>query len=201
MATEPIRSDHALEDVFDKAVEQTEGDSVSLGDLLDLFGDRSFGPILILLGLATVVPPLGGVPGLPAVVGVAILFFSIQMLWGARHIWLPDAMRSLSISKDKLAKANDRSRRALAVVDGLVTDRLVWAVSRPARYGAGVLVSVLALALIPLELVPFAVAIPGLAITLTGLALTARDGALMLAAFALSAAAFGVLIAYTPNPF
>jgi hypothetical protein len=58
---------------------------------------------------------------------------------------------------------------------------------------ATVLVSVLAAVLIPLELVPFAVALPGAAIALIGVALIARDGLLMLLAYVLSAAAFIVL--------
>jgi len=64
-----------------------------------------------------------------------------------------------------------------------------------------VLVSLMALALIPLELVPFAVAIPGWAISMIGLALMARDGAVMLAAFAVAATAIFVLIAYGPFGF
>ena len=51
----------------------------------------------------------------------------------------------------------------------------------------------LGLTLIPLEMVPFAVAVPGLAITMIGLAIFARDGLLMLLALGLSLAAFGVV--------
>ena len=56
----------------------------------------------------------------------------------------------------------------------------------------------IALALIPLELVPFAVAIPGVAISVIGLALMARDGVLMLTAYALCAVAGFVLLKYSP---
>jgi hypothetical protein len=42
--------------------------------------------------------------------------------------------------------------------------------------------------MVPLEVIPFAVAAPAAAITLFGLALTARDGLLMLVGFAVAAA-------------
>ncbi|MAT36013.1 MAG: hypothetical protein CMK06_12895, partial [Ponticaulis sp.] len=52
--------------------------------------------------------------------------------------------------------------------------------------------------LIPLELVPFAVAAPGAAITMVGVALLAKDGALMLIAYTLSAVAIAVLVMFSP---
>lgn len=80
----------------------------------------------------------------------------------------------------------------------MVTERLEWATGGAARYAAAVLVTLLSLALIPLELVPFAVAIPGVAISVIGLALMARDGALMLLAYALCAVAGFVLVRFSP---
>ena len=80
----------------------------------------------------------------------------------------------------------------------MITERLKWATSGPAQYAAASLVSLMALIMIPLELVPFAVAVPGAAISMVGVALLARDGALMLLAFSLSVIALGVLIAFSP---
>ncbi|MFC6196508.1 exopolysaccharide biosynthesis protein [Ponticaulis profundi] len=187
-----------LEHVLETAAEEAEGEKVSVGDLLDLYSHRSFGPIFLLLGLLTVVPPLGGIPGLPAAVGVVILLFSLQMIFGAEHIWLPDFIEKLSIKKDKIETANEKSKGVLKFIDQLITERLEWATSGPAKYVAAILVSVMALAMIPLELVPFAVAIPGTAICMVGVALLARDGALMLLAYALSAIAIGVLVVFSP---
>lgn len=190
--------DHPLEDVLDKAADAAEGDKVHISDLLDLYGDRSFGPILLLLGLLAVIPPMGAIPGVPAAVGAVIILFSVQMLFGRKHIWLPGFIADRSISKDKIRKAHDKTKGVLGFIDGLVTERLSWAIGGPARYGAAVLATLLALALIPLELVPFAVAIPGVAISMIGLALVARDGALMLVAYALSAIAGFVIVKYSP---
>ncbi|HAE25867.1 MAG TPA: hypothetical protein DCG58_01800, partial [Hyphomonas adhaerens] len=79
-----------------------------------------------------------------------------------------------------------------------ITERLTWATDKIATYGAALAVSLLSLLMIPLELVPFAVAAPGTAIVLFGLALVARDGALMLAGFAAAAAAISVAVFLVP---
>ncbi len=196
-----MATDHPLESVFETALNETDGDEVSVGELMDRFGHRSVGPFFLVMGLITVVPPLGGIPGLPAIVGLIILLFSVQMLFGMDHVWLPAKVEEMALSKDKIGTAHDKLSGVLGEIDRFVTHRLEWAAGGAARYAAAVLVSLMALALIPLELVPFAVAIPGIAISLIGLGLMAKDGAVMLFAFAVAAAAIGVLIAYGPIGF
>ena len=153
---------------------------------LDLFGDRSFGPIVVLLGLLTVIPPLGGIPGLPVLVGLLIALFSVQILIGKDHIWVPGFLEKRSIPKDKLEAANKKARPWLKRIDRLISERFDVLTNRWSIYLAGLVVTLLALLMIPLELVPFAVGIPGSAIVLFGLAFMSRDGVLMLMAYALS---------------
>jgi hypothetical protein len=187
-----------LENVLETAIEEGGEGKVSVGDLLDMFGHRSFGPIITLLGLLVVLPPIGGIPGLPAVVGVIILLFSIQILLGADHIWMPSLIRNQSLETSKLEDAEDKMEPWLKRIDRLITERLAWATGGAATYLAAIAVSLLALLMIPLELVPFAVAAPGVAIVLFGLALVAKDGALMLAGFAATAAALTITILVVP---
>jgi hypothetical protein len=189
---------HPLEDVIHEAIKNADGDKVTIGELLALYDDRSFGPIFTLLGLLAIIPPISAIPGLPSVAGAVILLFSVQMMIGHDHVWIPQIIQKQSIKRRKLEQAEMKAKPVLARIDRMITKRLTWATSAPARYAAGVIVSLLALALIPLELVPFAVALPAAAITMIGVALLARDGALMLLAFALSAAAFFVVIVYSP---
>lgn len=173
-----------LESVLETTIRDCRDNKVTVGSLLDGFGDRSFGPIIMLLGLLVVIPPVGAIPGLPMVVGAVILLFSLQIVFGAHHIWMPEIIQKQGISCDKLEKAEDRVKPWLARIDGMISKRLTWATGKVATRLAALAVSALALLLIPLELVPFAVGLPGLAIVLFGLALVARDGVLMLASFA-----------------
>jgi len=193
-----MADEQPLEHVMEKAADEAEGKEVSVSDMMELYGTRSFGPIFVILGLLVVVPPIGAIPGLPAVVGLVILLFSVQMLFGKSHIWLPGFIRDLSIEGDKVKKAEDKVEPTLESIDKLITERLSFLTSGPAEYVAAVLVSFMALVLIPLELVPFAVAAPGAAITMVGVALLAKDGALMLIAYTLSAVAIAVLVMFSP---
>ncbi|MGE0595323.1 MAG: exopolysaccharide biosynthesis protein [Hyphomonadaceae bacterium] len=194
----PKAEQHPLESVLRQAIDNAEGGRVSVGELLDLYEDRSFGPIFALFGLITVIPPISAIPGLPSLVGAILLLFSAQMLVGHDHVWAPKFVETLSAPKRKLEQAHKRSAPVLKRMDRMITQRLTWATSEPARRASALIVTLLALALMPLELVPFAVAIPGAAITMIGVAILARDGALMLLAWALSLAAFYVLIFHSP---
>ncbi|KCZ65568.1 hypothetical protein L53_15350 [Hyphomonas sp. L-53-1-40] len=194
----PASQSDPLENVLETAIEEGGEGTISVGDLLNMFGHRSFGPIITLLGLLVVLPPLGGIPGLPAVIGVIILLFSIQILFGADHIWMPSFVEKRSIETSKLKEAEDKVKPWLERIDRMITERLAWATGSVATYLAAVAVSLLAMLMIPLELVPFAVAAPGVAIVLFGLALVAKDGALMLAGFAATAAALTITVMFVP---
>jgi hypothetical protein len=194
----PASQSDPLENVLETAIEDGGEGTISVGDLLNMFGHRSFGPIITLLGLLVVLPPLGGIPGLPAVIGVIILLFSIQILFGADHIWMPSFVEKRSIEASKLKEAEDKVKPWLERIDRMITERLAWATGSVATYLAAVAVSLLAMLMIPLELVPFAVAAPGVAIVLFGLGLVAKDGALMLAGFAATAAALTITVLFVP---
>lgn len=188
-----MANNHPLENILKTAADKAPGDEVSFGDLLDLWEDRTFGPIFTILGLLIVLPPLGAIPGLPLIVGMVLILFAFQMMVGSTHVWVPEAIENLSISKKKVRKAHEKSQGVLRKLDSWVSDRISWAISQPARQIAAGVVMFLGLTLIPLEMVPFAVAVPGLAITMIGLAIFARDGLLMLLALGLSLAAFAVV--------
>ncbi|WP_300379204.1 exopolysaccharide biosynthesis protein [Henriciella sp.] len=193
-----VSRDDPLENVLERALEETDGEDITFGDILELFGDRSFGPVVALLGLIVVLPPIGAIPGLPAIVGILIILFSAQIILGADHIWVPRFIEKRSISKKQLKAAEKRARPWLRRFDRLVSERIDLLTGKISIYFAAIIVTLLALTMIPLEFVPFAVAIPGAAITLFGLAFVARDGILMLFGYAASAATIYVTIAFTP---
>lgn len=194
-----MSSARPLEEVFERAIDDTDGDKVSVGDMLDLFGHRSFGPIFLVLGIIAVIPPIGAIPGLPAAIGLIVILFSAQMLMGMDHVWLPEKLKNASISKDKIEKAHDKFSGVLGEIDRFVTDRMEILTGGAARYVAAVIVTLMALAMIPMELLPFAAAAPGSAIALIGLGLMARDGAVMAFAFTMSAASIAVLVWFAPS--
>lgn len=174
----------SLEQLLDRLDEAQEGEqSVSFGSLLDTVGRRSFGPLLLLIGLI-LVSPLSGIPGLPSTMGVAVFMLSIQMLLRRKYIWLPGWILRRSISGEKLARAARWMRKPARMIDRLVNRRLGFLVDGPASWLLALVCVLLAISLPVLEVVPFAATSAGAALTCIGLAMIAHDG--LLAAIAYS---------------
>ncbi|WP_306152286.1 exopolysaccharide biosynthesis protein [Roseovarius sp. MMSF_3281] len=161
---------------------------VSLGDVVQRIGPRGFGPLLFLPAII-VVSPLGGIPGVPSLFALVIFMIAAQVLLGRRHIWLPSVLGNRQITADKLLRAIQKARPAARRMDRWLGRRLESLVTRLAKIFAALCVIALCLLVPPLEIIPFAAALPMLAIALVGLAFTARDGILMLVGLCLAGVA------------
>ncbi len=185
-----------LENLLDEAIDSEENGDVTIGTLLSAFGSRGFGPLLCIFALIAILPPIGGIPGVPTSMGLLTMLIAVQILIGRRHPWAPGFIRRRGVSKGKVEKARDKAKGLLARIDALVGRRLTFATTRPAEWLAALCCMLLGFAMPPLELLPFAAALPASAILLFGLGLTARDGLLMLFGFA---ATGGSLYVVTTN--
>lgn len=163
-------------------------DKVTIGDVLDAIGDRSYGPALLIPALIEITP-IGGVPGVPSFLALFIALVAGQLLFDKDHLWLPHFIQRRSVSGDKLHQAADRLNPLAKRLDRWFHGRLTRFVRQPWPRIAAAIVMALCLTVPPLELVPFASTAPMLAIAAFGLALLVRDGLLMIAAMAFSAAA------------
>ena len=175
------KSKTPLTDIVDDIVSDARDGALTLGEILDDLGDRSYGPLFFLLGLV-ILTPIGMVPGVPIVIGAVLIILAGQFVFGLRHPWMPARLRRLSVSTEKAENARRKVAPFLRFVDRFVDERLLWVVSKPLRIFAAVSIIFLSLTLIPLEFIPFGVAVPGAAITAFGLAIVARDGLVMLVA-------------------
>ncbi|SFQ58453.1 Uncharacterized conserved protein [Halopseudomonas formosensis] len=183
----------SLEQLLDRMDEAREGqNTVSLERLMDTIGRRSFGPMLLLIGVI-LVSPLSGIPGLPSTMGVAVFLLSLQMLLRRKYIWLPGWILRRSISEEKLATAAGWMRRPARVVDRFLRERLSFLVDGPASWPLALLSLLLAITLPLLEPLPFAASSAGVALTCIGLAMIAHDGVLAVIAYGVVLAVAGVL--------
>ncbi|MDG6079075.1 exopolysaccharide biosynthesis protein [Erythrobacter litoralis] len=175
-------------------------EAVNIGDVLDDFGERSFGPFILLPALLEI-SPIGGIPGVPSVLAALIAVIAAQLLWGKDHVWLPQFVQQRGVFGKKLHKAVGKLRGISRWLDEHSQDRLerlvegVWI-----RIAAG-LVILLCCTVPPLEFLPFASTLPMAAIAAFGLALTVRDGLFMLIALIVSGiAAVGAVWFYFAPP-
>lgn len=181
---------HNLTDILQTVIEKTDGETATLGDILNALGKRSFGPLWTILGLL-IVAPTGMVPGIPMVFGALIALIAVEILRGANHVWVPDRLERIEVSRDRLKEGADKGSRWINWVDRLLSSRLHWAFNRATVTAAALLCILHALFMVPLEIVPGGVVLPGTAVMLFGLALTASDGLFMLAGLIMSALAIG----------
>jgi len=168
--------------------------SVKFGEVLDSVGRSSFGPLLALAGVVTLFPIIGDIPGVPTVMAMIVLLTCVQMLLGQGHFWLPSWLLERQISKDKLRKAVNYSRRPARYIDHFIGPRLPALTGRVGSYTIGADGIIVALAMPFMEFIPFSANIAGAALLMLGLALMVRDGVLAILAHALVVACIGVIL-------
>ena len=184
-----ISHDKPLESILETAKDAVDGTETDLKTIVEAFGERAFGPVMILCSLF-LMTPIGALPGLPAAFGVIIIVFASQLLFQREHPWMPEILRKIKISDAKLEKTRKTISPVLRRIDNVIKARLPWMTSGPAQVATALLSIMLALTM-TLGVVPFGVVAPAFIIGLFGLGITARDGILIILGFALS---LGVVI-------
>jgi hypothetical protein len=183
-----------LEDVLGELQDAANhsGRKVSVDEILEAFGKRSFGPLLLLTGLLGMTP-VAAVPTAPTLLAVITLLISVQLLLGRDSIWIPKLLGRLSATSDKVQKAVKVARKPARVADKIVRPRLQALTHPAADRLVGLACALVAICVPPLELLPFVAFIPSLAIFAFGLALVARDGLVVLLGFLVTATVLGII--------
>lgn len=150
---------------------------------------RSFGAVILLLGLISI-SPLTIVPGANWLVATVTLLFSVQLLFGARHPVLPKKLLAMSMQRSQLVAFAKVARKTAHTADALTAPRLEWLTRPPFVFLVALICVAAALITYPLGLIPFGPVLPGVSIVLMGVGLTAKDGVfLLLSGLALGGAA------------
>ncbi len=187
----------ALGEQLASIIGQLPEDALTLGELLDVFGEEGLLLLTALLTLVFLIPV--SIPGVSTVFGGAILLIGISRLIG-RPLWLPRRLREKALPAAKLRPALN---------GGLSWVRRLERVSRPHRMPALVdgrvanlfnnLAFILAALLLmaPFGFVPFSNTLPGVALLFYAIGLIQRDGVAVLLGHAANIATivyFGILI-------
>lgn len=183
---------HSVGDILDSLASLGAArDQVAVDDIVQRFGQRGHGPMLLVPALIEI-SPIGAIPGLPSFLALIIAITAMQMLLGRRHLRLPGFLARRHVAGAKLAGAARKLGGVGRFLDRHFHGRLRWLTGAPWRRAAAAVILALCCTVPPLELLPFASTAPMAAIAAFGLALLVRDGALMLAALALSLGAAGL---------
>ena len=179
--------DHQLQNILQQLTDMSQGrERVSVDDVLHTLGRRSFGPLLVFLGLVLAVPGVGDIPGVPVVFGVIITLTVGQLLFGRKHIWLPGWLLARSIKQKYVVKTFSYAKKPARYVDSLTTRRLAVLVDTKISWYLSAL-ACLSIALVTpaMEVVLLSANVAGVCFFLFGLAYIAHDGLVMLLSFLL----------------
>lgn len=168
-------------------------DTISLGAILETVGQRSFAPFLLLAGLITLAPLVGDIPGVPTLMASLVVLAGTQLLLGRRRIWLPNWLLERRASRERFQRVLGWLERPAGWTDRLLRQRLTILTRPPAHLAAALTCLVIALAMPPMEFIPFSANGAGLALTLFGLALLADDGLFALAGYLLTGGTLAVV--------
>ncbi|SHL46726.1 exopolysaccharide biosynthesis protein [Halomonas caseinilytica] len=183
----------SVHDVLQRLQQEAEADNVAVGTLFDALNSRGFGPLLLAPALIALLPT-GGIPGVPSLCGVLIFLIAIQGSMGDRSPWVPQRLRRLTVSRERLVSATERAKPVARRLDCWFRPRLTVLTQAPVSQVVALLCAVSGLAMIPLELLPFASSIPALAVTLAAIGMSTRDGAMVVLAGLAIAGGASVLI-------
>ncbi len=165
---------------------------VTVREVTDALGDRSFGLVLMVLALPAWIPVLP--PGVPSLFGAAIVAIAAQMIVGRPVPWLPGFAARLSLPSDRFRRLVERAAPWLARVETVCRPRLRSVTGGiPARMIA-LWIAILALAIcVP---VPMTNSGPALSIAVIALGLLERDGLIVLGGTMLGLVSLAVSIAF-----
>lgn len=154
------------------------GQSVSLGALLDHFGPRAHGILLLVATLPSLLPvPLG----LGAVLGPIVLVLGLGVALGLQRPWLPGWLRRRELSADLVAASTRKVEPWLLKLERWSRPRRTWLSDGVGgRVAGGVLMLLAAAFTLPVPLTNYPI---GVAMTLISAALIENDGTLLLWAY------------------
>ena len=171
---------------LDMLHDESDGDAISMNDLISTLESRGFGPLMMAPALIAFLPT-GAIPGIPSLCGILIILVASQRLIGKHHPWVPARLRDVEFDREKFKNGLDWIRPWTERIDRLFRPRLTFLFSPVMSWVIAALCVFFGLSMIPLELVPMAAAVPALAIVLAGLGLSTRDGILLIVSFLLFA--------------
>ncbi|MBU1346195.1 MAG: exopolysaccharide biosynthesis protein [Alphaproteobacteria bacterium] len=165
------------------------GSKLFLGEIVEAFGERAFGAVMLLFAIVNMLPwPPGGT----TLTGAPLLFLSAELAWGRDTLWMPRWLDRASVSRETFRKLSGRLMKVIRFTESLSRPRLYFLTG---RLGQG-LIGLACLVLSAILVLPVfgGNLIPAVAIGFFSLGVMQRDGLAVLLGWATTAIAVAVLI-------
>lgn len=184
-----------LSEILTDIANDPSRERIAISDLRDAMGDRAFGALMFVFAAPNTLPV--NAPGVSVVLGIPLLFLSLQLLVGFAVPWLPRALVQRTVPRERFAKVMQYVVPWMRRAEKFSRPRWPWLAVGLAERVIGLWCAVLSIVLIlP---IPFGNMGPGIAICVLAFALLERDGKAAVTGIAASLVAmvlaWGVIIA------
>lgn len=177
MAKERTR---ALSDVLDQLESAAHDDSITIDEVVEKLGHRSFASLMLIFSLIST-SPASGIPGITATIALIVFILVVQMILGRECLWLPGFIARRKMSTKKLRKAIGWLRKPVRFVEKFLRPRMTFLLHRPWLFLPLLLTLALTLVMPLLEVIPTSGSIASAMIALFAAGLLTRDGGLIAA--------------------
>jgi hypothetical protein len=165
------------------------GEKLHLGEIVEAFGERAFGAVMLLFAIVNMLPwPPGGT----TLTGAPLLFLSAELAWSRDTLWLPRWIDRASVSRETFRKSSGRLMTLIRFSENLSRPRLYFLTG---RLGQG-LIGLACLVLSAILVLPVfgGNLIPAVAIGFFSLGIMQRDGLAVLLGWITTGITVAVLV-------
>lgn len=173
----PQARTRALSDVLDQLERSAHDDSITVGQVIEHLGRKSFAALMLIFTLIST-SPASAIPGLTAMVAAIVLILVVQMIAGRECLWLPGFITRRRLSAEKLCKGVAWLRTPVAFVERFLRPRLTFLFHRPWIDLPLALILGLTLFMPFMEVIPTSGSLASAVIAFFAAGLLTRDGAL-----------------------
>ena len=173
--------------VFQDLLQQAPANDFTVGWLLSKLHERSFGVIILFLGLLATIPVGSTVPGL------MLVAMAVQMIGGRREPAFPRFITDRSLPTDYLLRVGSRAVPVLQYFEKVVRPRWPTVFEGGKRFVGFVVLSLTAVLL--LTPVPLSNVVPAVLVALIALGYIEEDGLLLCLAYLAAVILIGVELA------
>ncbi|MEL6780305.1 MAG: exopolysaccharide biosynthesis protein [Cyanobacteria bacterium J06597_16] len=168
--------------------------NVTLNEILEIAGERTFGFLFVLLSLPSALPIPA--PGYSTPFGVVMFLLAAQLIVGSEQPWLPEKFRKRGFERKTVQGFIRKGIPWLERIETVARPRLTpLCTSRVGRMAIGIAIALMSISMmIP---IPLTNTLPAIGIFVTGFGLLDDDGAISLAGLtvcAVSAAATSTIL-------
>ena len=165
------------------------GQKLFLAEVVEAFGERAFGAVMLLFAIVNMLPwPPGGT----TLTGAPLLFLSAELAWGRDSLWLPRWLDRASVRRQTFRTLSGRLMKVIRFTEALSRPRLYFLTG---RLGQG-LIGLACLLLSAILVLPVfgGNLVPAVAIGFFSLGVMQRDGVAVLLGWLMTGVTVVILV-------